>query len=279
MRTIDQIFARMKSHDTLLCCGLDPDLKKMPSEITEAKASDEEKVLSFLRTAVDVTASHVCAYKVQKAFFDVLDGGHEVLKELIGYIHTSHAGIPVIVDCKIGDIDNTMAAYIHNLFAVLRADGIVVNPYMGDDVMMPLAEFTDKAIVVLAKTSNPSGGIVQDVMLQNGLPLWRHILDLVVNRWNNGKNIVPVLSANAEFNVPEIRSLIPDDMPILFAGVGAQGGSYASLRQLLNSDGLGVFVNSSRGILYPKSQNQWRNAIEEAAVKLKNTLNQERRER
>jgi len=276
MNTIDQIFARMKIYDTLLCCGLDPDMKKMPSEITEAKASAEEKVLNFLKAVVDVTASHVCVYKAQKAFFDALDGGHEVLKELIGYIHTSHAGIPVIVDCKIGDIDNTMAAYTHNLFAVLQADAIVVNPYMGDDVMMPLAEFTDKAVVVLVKTSNLSGGIVQDVVLQNGLPLWRYILELIVNRWNDGKNMVPVLSANAEFDVPEIRSLIPNDMPILYAGVGAQGGSYSSLRKLLNSDGLGVFVNSSRGILYPKSQNQWRNAIEEAAVELKNILNQER---
>jgi len=279
MKVIDQIFVRMRTHNTLLCCGLDPDLKKMPSAITEGKAPDEEKVFDFLRAAVDATASHVCAYKAQKAFFDVMAGGHEVLRELIGYIHASHEGIPVIVDCKIGDIDNTMAAYTHNLFVVLRADGIVVNPYMGDDVMMPLAEYTDKAIVVLAKTSNPSGGVVQDVTLQSGLPLWRHILDLVVNRWNNGKNMIPVLSANAEFNVPEIRSLIPDDMPILFAGIGAQGGNYVSLRQLLNSEGLGVFVNSSRGILYPKSHKQWRNAIEEAAVELKDTLNQERRSR
>ncbi|MBU3896206.1 orotidine-5'-phosphate decarboxylase [Patescibacteria group bacterium] len=269
----------MRVHNTLLCCGLDPDLKKMPSEITDGKSSDEEKVFNFLRAAVDATALHVCAYKAQKAFFDVMVGGHEVLRELIGYIHASHEGIPVIVDCKIGDIDNTMAAYIHNLFAVLQADGIVVNPYMGDDVMLPFADFPDKAVVVLAKTSNPSGGIVQDVTLQNGLPLWRHVLDLVVNRWNNGKNMIPVISANAELNVPEIRLLIPADMPILLAGIGAQGGSYAGLRQLLNPEGIGVFVNSSRGILYPKSQKPWHNAIEEAAIGLKDALNQERRAR
>lgn len=277
VRAIDQIYARMTTHNTLLCCGLDPDLKKMPDEIMERKCSDEKKVLDFLRTVVDVTASYMCAYKAQKAFFDVMTGGHEVLKELIDYIHTSHEGISVIVDCKIGDIDNTMLAYIHNLFAVLQADGVVVNPYMGDDVMTPLTEFSDKAIVVLVKTSNLSGGIVQDVLLHNGLPLWRHILDLVVNRWNNGKNMIPVISATAGLDMPEIRSLIPNEMPILLAGVGAQGGNYGTLRQLLNTEGLGVFVNSSRDILYPKSEKQWRIAIKEAAVELKATLNKERR--
>ena len=277
MSAIDQIFTRMLTHNTLLCCGLDPDLKKMPPEILEKKISDEEKVLDFLRTVVDVTAPHVCAYKVQKAFFDVLAGGHEVLKALIGYIHTSYEGIPIIVDCKIGDTDNTMSAYTHNIFAVLQADGIVVNPYMGDDAMVPFAEFTDKAVVVLVKTSNPSGGIVQDVTLHNGLPLWRYILDLVVNRWNQGENMIPVISATVELNASEIRSLIPDKMPILLAGIGVQGGSYTGLRQLLNSEDVGVLVNSSRGILYPESEKGWRIAIEEAATALKDALNQERR--
>lgn len=276
MRAIDQILMRMRTHNTLLCCGLDPDLKKMPLEITGKQISDEEKVLVFLRAVVDITAPHVCAYKAQKAFFDELPGGHEVLKELIQYIHSSHEGIPVIVDCKIGDIDNTMVAYLHNLFGILQADGIVVNPYMGDDVMMPFVEYPDKAIVVLVKTSNPSGGIVQDVIIHNGWPLWRYVLDLVVNRWDNSKNMIPVIPSTAELSASEVRSLIPDNMPILLAGIGAQGGSYSDLRQLLNSEGIGVFVNSSRGILYPNNKKQWRVAIEDATLELKTTLNKER---
>jgi len=278
MKTNEQILVRMKSHDTLLCCGLDPDIKKMPSEITEKKISDEDKVLEFLRTVVDITAPHVCTYKAQKAFFDVLVGGHEVLKELIDYIHTSYKGVSVIIDCKIGDTSNTMATYTHNLFTKLQADGIVVNPYMGDDVMVPLAEFTDKAIVVLVKTSNPSGGIIQDVVIQkNGWPFWRYVLDLVVNRWNHSKNMIPVISSTVEINRQEIRQLIPDKMPILLAGIGVQGGSYTGLCQLLNSENVGVFINSSRGILYPKSEKEWRIAIKKAAIELKDILNQERR--
>lgn len=277
MKTNEQILKRMKTHDTLLCCGLDPDMKKMPPEIIGRNTFDDEKVLTFLRAVVDVTAPHVCAFKAQKAFFDVLNGGHDVLKELIDYIHTSNPGIPVIVDCKIGDIENTMEAYIQNLFGSLQADGIVVNPYMGDDVMLPLAELADKSIVVLVKTSNPSGGIVQDVVLQDGQPLWRHILSLVVNRWNHNENMIPVLSSTVGLDMEELRAIIPDKMPILLAGVGAQGGSYADLHKLLNSEGTGVFINSSRGILYPQqSQQSWQSAVEKAAVELKKALNKER---
>lgn len=279
MKANDQILERMRKHNTLLCCGLDPDLKKMPPELIGKKVSDEEKVFEFLQVAVNVTASHVCAYKAQKAFFDVLAGGHDVLKKLIDYIHTSSPGVPVIVDCKIGDIENTMEAYIQNLFGSLQADGIVVNPYMGDDVMLPLGELVDKSIVVLVKTSNPSGGVVQDVVLQNGQPLWRHMLDLVVNRWDRNANMIPVLSSTVGLNMAEIRPLIPDRTPILLAGVGAQGGNYADLRNLLNSEGTGVFINSSRGILYSQSQQPWQTAIEKAVIELKEALNNERRTR
>ena len=265
----------MQSHNTLACCGLDPDLTKLPQEIATQKISKEEKMFEFLKTVIDLTANSVCAYKAQKAFFDLLPGGHDVLKETISYVHKNHSGLSVIVDCKIGDIDNTMTAYIQNIFGELKADGVVVNPYMGNDVMMPLAELGEKAIVVLAKTSNPSGGIVQDVILHDGQTLWQHILDLVINRWNYNENMIPVLSSTVRVNMSELRSLIPNKMPILLAGVGAQGGDCVDLPKLLNSNKTGVFVNSSRGILYSKGDKPWRDGIKDAAIELKEMLNKE----
>jgi len=226
------LFARMESHDTLLCCGLDPDVSRFPEAIREMKMQDTNRVHYFLEEVIERTAEHVCAYKVQKAFFDVLTGGHELLREVIELVHNKHPGVPVIVDCKIGDIDNTMHAYIHNLFTLLNADGVVVNAYMGDDVMLPLIDLQDKAIVVLAKTSNPSGGIVQDVLLQDGRSLWEYMLDLTVNRWNKNGNMIPVVSSTVGMDLNHVRTLIPDEMPILLAGVGAQGGSFAELAKI-----------------------------------------------
>lgn len=277
MRANDQLLARMRSHGTLLCAGLDPDRRKLPLEVLEKPGTDEEKILEFLRGAVDATGAHVCAYKAQKAFFDLLSGGHDALKEIVRYVHQTQPGTPVVVDCKIGDINNTMAAYIENLFGSIQADGIVVNPYMGDDVVAPLVELADKAIVVIVKTSNISGGVVQDAQLRDGRLLWQYVLDLVVNRWNKNGNMVPVLSSTAGLDMVKIRPLIPDTMPILLAGVGAQGGNYDDLRHLLNSEGAGVFVNSSRDLLYPASSEPWCIAIETAAVAMKEALNRAKR--
>lgn len=276
MQANEKIMARMRANSTLLCVGLDPDRRKLPLEVLEKSGTDEEKILEFLRGAVDATGAHVCVYKAQKAFFDLLQGGHSVLKEIVSYIHQTQPGVPVIVDCKIGDIDNTMTAYIENLFGSIQADGIVVNPYMGDDVLGPLIELTEKAIVVLVKTSNISGGIVQDAKMSDGRPLWLYMLDLVVNRWNKNSNMIPVLSSTAGLDMAKLRGQIPDAMPILLAGVGAQGGNYDNVHSLLNSEGSGVFVNSSRGILYPESSKPWRIATETAAVLMKEALNRAR---
>lgn len=275
----DALHQRMVQHDTLLCCGLDPDLRRFPAEVLSLNTSDEEKTLQFLQAVIDVTAEHICAYKPQKAFFDLLPGGHEVLKSIIAYIHAQQPGIPVIVDCKVGDIDNTMAAYIRNILDVLGADGIIVNPYMGDEVVQPFASLPDKLAVVLVRTSNLGSSIVQDALMADGRALWQHMLDLVVNRWNTGGNMAMVLSATAGMDLAAVRTLVPDDMPILLAGVGVQGGSYADLRLLLNSQRSGVFVNSSRGILYPDNPTgiAWQEAVRTATVELKDKLNEQRR--
>lgn len=275
--SIEMLNTRM--HNSLLCCGLDPDLAKFPGDSELRGLSDEQKVKSFLCTVVDITAKDVCAYKLQKAFFDRFPLGHNTLKETIAYIHDNYKGIPAIVDCKIGDIDNTMHAYLDNLFDEIKADGIVVNPYMGNDVMEPMLNYPDKAIVVLAKTSNPGGAVIQDVITQKGIPMWQHVLNLVVERWNTSKNMVPVISSTASIDLKSIRKIIPDNMPILFAGIGAQGGSYADIGKLLNSQRSGVFVNSSRGIIYakPTGNQNWKDAIAEASSTLKNSLNEQRK--
>jgi orotidine-5'-phosphate decarboxylase len=144
---------------------------------------------------------------------------------------------------------------------------------MGDDTIFPLAELSEKAIIVLVKTSNQKGSVIQDLILENDLPLWRYVLDLVINRWNYNGNMIPVLSSNCECSMAGIRTLIPENMPILLAGVGAQNGNYSNLSLLLNKNKNGVFVNSSRGILYPDIQKPWRVAIEDAVIELKNNLN------
>jgi orotidine-5'-phosphate decarboxylase len=273
MTTMEKLNNNMKK--TLVCCGLDPDLDKIPQEIT---GTDEERVLEFLTGIIDITKNHVCAYKVQKAFFDILDEGHDVLKKVINYIHNQAPYIPVIMDCKIGDIDNTMLVYLKNIFGELKADGILVNPYMGEEVMTPFIDYPEKAVAVLVKTSNPGGAVIQDLKLDNGQILWQKVLEMTTSSWNKAKNLIPVVSSTASMDMSAVSQLIPQETPILLAGVGAQGGSYDDLGLLLNQERSGVFVNSSRVLLYqPKKENEtWQDATLRATLDLKSNLEAQR---
>lgn len=274
MTTIEKLLNAMQARDSLVCVGLDPDYGKIPSVIPTWWGAGEERVMHFLQDVVHITAPYVCSYKVQKAFFDSWDNGHELLRLTIGYVHSHYPAIPVFLDCKIGDIDNTMGAHMANIFDNLGADGVLLNPYMGDDVFAPMAQYPEKAGVVLVKTSNHGASIVQDYC-----DLWKHILHQVVDRWNVANNLIPVITSTANIDLAEVRAIIPDQMPILLAGFGAQGGSVDQLRLLLNSKSIGVFVNSSRGIIYPYCTNNadWRQAIESSVAKMKSRLNEQRR--
>ena len=114
--------------------------------------------------------------------------------------------------------------------------------------------------------------------MQTGMPLWRYVLQLIVDRWNTNGNLIPVVSSTAGLDMAGIRRVIPDGMPILLAGVGAQGGDYDGLRRLLNSDRIGVFVNSSRALLYPPNPGNlsWQAAVSHAVRDFKAALNNAR---
>lgn len=280
MKAIDMLKKRVKQKNTCACCGLDPDKSKLPPEILALRCSDEEKVFAFLINVIDVTAPYICAYKIQKACFDIFPLGHDLLQKVIRYIHENYPGIVAIVDCKVGDIDNTMEKfYAYNIFDLLDADGIVVNPYMGDEVFSSLEGYSDKIIVTLVRTSNRGSAVIQDIKTESGKRLWEVVLDLAMNRWNQYGNIVPVISSTAEIDLGDIRKMIPNEVPILFAGVGAQGGDYGEIKQLFTNEESCVFVNSSRGILYPpqKEGRKWQNLVREQVTMLKDELNQRRR--
>lgn len=265
----------MTVSNSLLCCGLDPDINRFPKEFLEQAGSDEEKVSNFLRQAVDITAPSVCAFKIQKAFFDALPGGHHVLQELIQFIHRGHPHIPVFIDCKIGDVEHTMSAYLNNLLGRMDADGVVINPYMGDEVLSPFASLPEKAGLVLVRTSNPGALTVQGLLMSDGRPLWWHVLELTLHKWNKATNLIPVLALTDEPEMNLIREVIPDEMVLLLAGFGAQGGRPRQVRQFLDSSGGGVFINSSRALLYAPTSDDgdWRAEMRARAAGVKEELN------
>ena len=65
----------------------------------------------------------------------------------------------------------------------LGADAITVHPYLGGEALQPFLERSDKLVFVLARTSNPGAGELQD-LIADGAPLYRHVARAVAGNWN-----------------------------------------------------------------------------------------------
>ena len=87
---------------------------------------------------------------------------------------------------KRNDIGSTAAAYARGFLGAgdkspWGADALTVSPWLGDDSLQPFVETaTDRAagVFVLVKTSNPGGGMFQD-LVADGRPLYRHVAEHV----------------------------------------------------------------------------------------------------
>ncbi|MBC8082692.1 MAG: orotidine-5'-phosphate decarboxylase, partial [Hymenobacter sp.] len=126
-------------------------------------------------------------------------------------------------------------------------DAVTVNPYMGDDAIVPFAR-EDKMVFVLAKTSNKPVHSLQDVALTRGGCLADYAARVAQELDEEHRNIGLVVGATSADAVARMRSLSPQQW-FLVPGIGAQGGDLdATLRAGLRVDGQGLLINASRAI-------------------------------
>lgn len=85
---IEKLNKRIDAVDSMLCVGLDPDLKRLPAHLTK----DAEGVLQFCCAIVDATAPYVCAFKPQIAYF----AGEGLEKRLNRSLHTFTKSTPTL---------------------------------------------------------------------------------------------------------------------------------------------------------------------------------------
>jgi len=230
--------ARWQGTGSLVCVGLDPDLAKLPACVSHSP----NPIWEFNRSIIDATSSHACCYKPNLAFY-LADGlrGLEALQKSIDYIPGE---IPVILDCKVGDIGSTMQGYVKAFFDELKVDAITVNPLMGRDVLEPLLKRETGFAFALALTSNPSAS---DFFTGAGM-------DEAVSRWMQSypaQRLGAVVGATQTSDLARMRKLLPDRV-FLIPGVGAQGGDLqAVLQHAIASQAYpDILINSSRGIIY-----------------------------
>jgi orotidine-5'-phosphate decarboxylase len=260
---IDRLANRVRELRSPVVVGLDPQWHHLPESMrTVGDDSREAKAAAFARFCngiSDVVAPLVPAVKVQAAFFEELGPpGMAAMAEVI--THAQARGLLAILDGKRNDIGSTAEAYARAYLgrqSAWRADALTVSPYLGDDSLLPFVEAakrTNAGVFVLVKTSNPGGGMLQDLVCDGRTVYARvaaHVETLAAQCTGNcGYGAVgAVVGATYPAHLAELRSAMPHAW-FLVPGYGSQGGTAADVAAAFDERGLGAIVNNSRGIIF-----------------------------
>lgn len=246
-------------------------------------------ILKFNKIIIDKLKSFIPAVKIQLAFYEMIGPyGLYIFKKTLDY--AKEKDLIVITDGKRNDIDSTAKAYSQGYLADkikiknyhidnFNSDFLTVNPYLGKDGLIPFIENSykyNKGIFVLAKTSNPSSGQLQDKIL-NGTEVYNLIISIVrdaekeylekINKSNNldenfkSQNNI-ILNSKYGFlrsgivvgaTYPEILYNIKNQFPdifILIPGVGKQGGKISNIKKIFKDNFIGGIINVSRSVIF-----------------------------
>ncbi len=274
----DNLIEAIKQKGNPICVGLDPRLDKIPRHIIEKALMEHEKsptaaaadaIIEFNKGIIDAVEDIVPVVKPQIAFYEIFGAeGVRAYEETLKY--AKKKGLLTIADAKRNDIGTTAEAYAQAFLSeismfededevvmpIFDADSITINPYLGWDGVKPFMEEAvkySKGVFVLVKTSNPSSGDLQDLVMQDGNSIYE-IVGHLVDSWGandigqNGYSFLgAVVGATYPRQAEKLRMIMPNTF-FLVPGYGAQGGTVDDLKPCFNADGLGAIINNSRGI-------------------------------
>jgi orotidine-5'-phosphate decarboxylase len=243
---VEKYNRRVETVGSLLCVGLDSALDQIPPRFR----LEELPQFAFNRWIIEQTHPFVSAYKPNIAFYESRgDAGLVELKLTMDYLRQQHPDILTICDAKRADIASTSEHYAQAVFDWLGFDAVTLHPYLGSDALQPFLRRSDRASIILCRTSNPGAGELQDVIV-NGKPLWHIVAERVCNEWNTNGNCMLVVGATAPEELRQARALV-GNMTLLVPGVGAQGGSIGQVVQNgLNREGRGLIINAARSVIF-----------------------------
>jgi orotidine-5'-phosphate decarboxylase len=272
--SFDRLQDRIDELQNPSICGLDPRPEYIPPAITQRHTAEKGETLAaaadayaeFCSGLIDALCDIVPAVKPQSAYFEML-GPHGAFALKSVADHASERGMYVILDAKRGDIGATATAYAEGYLGFVTIggaelspynyDAITVNPYLGADSVTPFLEVArrfDKAVFVLAKTSNPSSGQFQDIDAGGGAPVYAAVGDMAASlsggelgRRGFGRAGI-VAGATYPRQLGELRERLPHTF-FLVPGYGAQGGGADDATPAFLRGGTGAAVNSSRAVM------------------------------
>ncbi|MCI5646849.1 MAG: orotidine-5'-phosphate decarboxylase [Alloprevotella sp.] len=266
-----QIIDNIARKGSFLCVGLDTDLKKMPQHIIANSATTAEAIFTFNKAIIDATAPYCVAYKPNLAFYECFGiEGWQAFEQTVQYIKQNYPDQFIIADAKRGDIGNTSAMYARTFFEGTQVDALTIAPYMGEDSVTPFLTYPGKWAVLLALTSNKGSHDFQLTADTEGERLFERVLR-VSQQWGTDEQMMYVVGATQGKLFEDIRRIAPRHF-LLVPGVGAQGGSLEEVCRYGMTPRCELLVNSSRGIIYADSTEDFAKVAGEKARELQEQM-------
>ena len=260
---INQIFTKK----SFLCVGLDTDTKKIPQHLL----AEEDPIFAFNKQIIDATAPYCVSYKPNLAFYEAFGiKGMVAFEKTVKYLQEHYPNHFIIADAKRGDIGNTSAMYARTFFDEYDIDALTVAPYMGEDSVTPFLGYDGKWVVLLALTSNKGSHDFQLTRDENGVRLFEQVLKKS-QQWGDANNMMYVVGATQGELFTDVRKIAPDHF-LLVPGVGAQGGSLSEVCKYAMTKECGLLVNSSRGIIYASSSEDFATVAAQKAKELQEQM-------
>ena len=214
-------------------------------------------IFDFCTKYIDAVSDVVSAIKINSAFFESyhLESLYMTICKL-----AKEEGLYVIADVKRADIGNTSRQYA-------MADAAIRN---------------DKGVFVLVKTSNPTAGEFQNLVLDTGNTLYEEIA-YKAGIWGDSAPysrysfVGAVVGATHPEEAARIRKIVPNTF-FLVPGYGAQGATVEDIKICFDEEGGGAIVNASRSLMFAYERYdqysflEWDKATHDEAVRVQNEL-------
>jgi len=246
----DQLIQSIETQGSSVCVGLDSRYDLLPSFI-KSGVSVSEAIFSFNKEIISSTHKYAAAYKSNVSFYAAFgQEGLEALQLTNTFLKENFPRIPRLADCKRSEMGESVNMVKMEIFDWLNFNCVMVTPWFGFDTVKDYLQDDSRGVCVYVHDSNPSAPELQGLKLENGQFLYEYLCDQIVHKWNVSKNIFIEVGATYPEALRNSRKIVGDDMVILTAGVGKQGGKIEDLKGQFGTNNARFLVNSSRGIIF-----------------------------
>ena len=262
-----QLTDAIAERQSLLVTGLDPNPEMLHSWAQRhgmGGRSFLSQARHWIKTVIDETAPHVCAYKPSLGFYQALGPvGLELLLEVRDLVPRE---LPLIVDTKHGDL-NSSSALAHYLFKEFGADAVTLSPLAGQDIAAPFLLYPGKAVVMTCHSSNQAARLIQHFPNESE-PLYLRIVR-ETQLWGTPEQVLLEVGTSDPAVLARVRAAAPQRFLILRSLWSEEDNLKAMLQAGLSA--------AADGLLLPLPQNLLiEDAIGAKSQALKEQINSQR---